>query len=102
MIIITIKKENHLIKEITIKGHANFAPSGLDIVCASVSSIAITSINAMLRFDKKGLEYIEKDGYLQLKISKRNHIRDLLMENMMALLKELKQQYPKNIIIKEG
>ena len=43
--------------QIIIKGHANYAEYGNDIVCASVSSIAITTINAILRFDSNNISY---------------------------------------------
>ena len=37
---------------IIITGHAGYDDFGKDIVCASVSSIVITSINLCLRFNK--------------------------------------------------
>ena len=50
MIKVNIKK-NH----IEIKGHAMYDDYGKDIVCASISSIAITTVNAILRLDEKAL-----------------------------------------------
>ena len=41
-----------MIDSIEIKGHANFADYGQDIVCASVSCIATTTINALLKLNK--------------------------------------------------
>ena len=102
MIRVTIKRESQAIKEITIKGHANFSNFGSDIVCASVSSIVITSVNAMLRVNETCLKYQEENGYLNLKVVKENHIIEILIINMIELLKELEQKYPKNIIIREG
>lgn len=84
---------------ITIKGHANYDDFGKDIVCASVSSIAITTINAIKRFDNDSLTYEEKDGYLNIKILKHNKEVDLLITNMLDLFKELENQYKKNIKI---
>ena len=40
-------KETDCIDKIEIKGHANYSLHGSDIVCASVSSIAITTVNAI-------------------------------------------------------
>lgn len=102
MIRVTIKRESQAIKEIAIKGHANFSNFGSDIVCASVSSIVITSVNAMLRVNETCLKYQEENGYLNLKVLKENHIIEILIINMIELLKELEQKYPKNIIIREG
>jgi len=84
---------------ITITGHANYDDFGKDIVCASVSSIAITTINAIKRFDNDSLTYEEKDGYLNIKILKHSKEVDILITNMLDLFKELELQYNKNIKI---
>ena len=96
MIKIKIRKD-----QIIIEGHSNYSEYGTDIVCASVSSIVITSINALLRFDKECIKYEEKDGYIKLDILKHNNYVDILIENMIDLLKELEKQYKKNIKVNE-
>jgi len=49
-------KQNRVI----ITGHAGYDEYGKDIVCASVSSIVITSVNAALKLENNSLEYIDK------------------------------------------
>ena len=95
MIKININKD-----EITIKGHSGYSEHGSDIVCASVSSIAITTVNALLSIDEDCITYEENDGYLNIKINKHNEVIDKLVENMINLLKELEKQYKKNIEIR--
>ena len=95
MIKINLKED-----EITIKGHSGYAEEGSDIVCASVSSIAITTVNSLLRIDEDCIEYVEKDGYLNIKIKKHNEIIDKLIDNMIDLLKELQKEYKKYIEIR--
>ncbi len=92
MIKISIKKDN-----IKIEGHSGYSEYGSDIVCASVSSIAITSINSILKYDEKALEYDKKDGYLEVKILKHDEIIDMLIDNMIELLKDLENQYEKYV-----
>ena len=94
MIKINIKKDL-----ITIKGHSNYSVSGSDIVCASVSSIAITSINAILRIDENAIFYKKEDGFLEIEILKHTDIIDSLIDNMIDLLTELELQYDKNVKI---
>ena len=53
MINVNIKKENNIITELKISGHAKYDEYGKDIVCAGVSSTLITSVNACLTFDKE-------------------------------------------------
>ena len=95
MIKISISKD-----EITIKGHSGYSESGSDIVCASVSSICITTVNALLSIDEGCVKYIEEDGYLNIKINKHSEVIDKLINNMINLLKELQSQYKKYIEIR--
>ncbi|MBR6689843.1 MAG: ribosomal-processing cysteine protease Prp [Bacilli bacterium] len=95
MIKINISKD-----EITIKGHSGYGIEGTDIVCASVSSISITTVNALLSIDEDCIEYKENDGYLNIKIKKHNETIDKLIDNMVNLLKELEKDYKKYIEIR--
>jgi len=97
MIKVKINKDN-----IVITGHANYEEYGKDIVCASVSSIVITSINACLRLDSNSLNYKEEKDKLIINITSDNKYVLLIIENMIAMLEELTLTYKKNIkIIKE-
>lgn len=96
MISIKLNKENNELKEIFIVGHANFDKYGKDIVCASVSSIVITTINAILRIDKNSIKYNDENG-VYIKIQKDNETVNKLIDNMLSLLKELQSDYPKTI-----
>ena len=95
MIRINIKDD-----EITIKGHSGYGESGSDIVCASVSSICITTVNALLSIDEDCVKYTEMDGYLNIKIKNHSEVIDKLVNNMINLLKELENQYKKYIEIR--
>ena len=95
MIKISINKD-----EITIKGHSGYSIKGSDIVCASVSSISITTVNALLSIDEGCISYEENDGYLNIKINKHNEVIDKLINNMINLLKELEANYKKYIEIR--
>ena len=86
--------------EITIKGHSGYSEAGTDIVCASVSSILITTVNALISIDEDCIIYKESDGYLNIKIKKHDEVIDKLIDNMINLLKELQNQYKKNIEIR--
>ncbi len=100
MIKVLIKKKSDLYESINISGHANFDNFGKDIVCAAVSSIVITSVNAIIRLDSDSINYDESNG-IYISILKHNKITDTLIYNMVNLLKELEKQYKKNIIVSE-
>jgi hypothetical protein len=98
---IIIKKNSDQINKITIKGHCGYGVVGTDIVCSSISSIVITSLNAIIRFDEKSINYKKDEGFIEVDVLKHNKEVDILLENMISLLKELELNYKKNINIKE-
>ncbi len=93
MIRITIKKKDDKYHYIKIEGHADYAEEGYDIVCASVSCICITTINALISIDEECVVYSEEDGFLELGIMKHDEVIDKLIENMIGLLEELEHDY---------
>ena len=86
---------------IEITGHANFDEYGKDIVCASVSSIVITTVNAILEIDRDAVIYKEEKDILTIELLKQDEIIIKLINNMINLLKELSNNYPKNIKVRE-
>lgn len=99
MINIKVQYKNDKISEVAIKGHANYDDFGKDIVCAAVSSIATTSINAILTLDSDACKYEVNDGKLDISINENSDMALKLINNMLNMLKELQDQYPKNIEI---
>lgn len=81
--------------KVTIKGHANYRDD-LDIVCASISSIMYTTVNACLKLDSKSIEYID-DNTVTINILKKDKTTNTLIENMIALFMEISSEYPKNV-----
>jgi len=96
---IKVLKENEKIVNVTINGHTNYDDYGKDIVCASVSTIATTTINAIIRINDKAIDYEVKDGFLNIKILLHDEYIDTLLENMIDLFKTLSKDYPKNVKI---
>ena len=86
--------------EIEIKGHANYADYGKDIVCASVSAIVTTTINGILRINTD-INYKEDIDRLVIKVNKKSDVTVSLLENMICLLKDLEIDYKKNISVIE-
>ncbi|MCI8466820.1 MAG: ribosomal-processing cysteine protease Prp [Bacilli bacterium] len=97
MIRIKIQRQENLIKEINLLGHALYDDYGKDIVCAGVSAILTTSVNAALKINPNSLTYHQKRDAFQLIILNQEKITQQLMQNMIDLLTELADNYPKNI-----
>ena len=88
------------INNIEISGHSGYKEMGSDIVCASVSSICITTVNAIINVDNKAIKYQDSDGYLNISIIKHSDTVDKLILNMINLLEELEKQYKNYIEIR--
>lgn len=84
---------------ISITGHANYAEYGKDIVCASVSSVVMTSIEGISIINESALDVNQAKDNLIIKINLHDDIIDKLIINMYNCLKEIEKQYPKNIKI---
>lgn len=93
-------KETDKINSIEISGHSGYKEAGSDIVCASVSSICITTVNGILGIDSNAVYYKESDGYLYISINKHSDTVDKLINNMINLLEELKEDYKDYIEIR--
>lgn len=95
MIKVDLKNSN----KIVISGHAYYDDIGKDIVCASVSSIVITTINAILEIDPDAIDYEDLDNKIILEVINDNDIVLKLIKNMICMLEVLEKDYPKNIKI---
>ena len=76
-----------------------FDDFGKDIVCAAVSSMAITTINNIIALEDS-IYYEENSGLLKIRVLKDTEINNKLLDNLVRMLTELKEQYPKNIEIR--
>ena len=91
---IKVIKKNEVIE---ISGHANYDEFGKDIVCASVSSIVMTTVNSILSIDDSSINYVDDGDKIIIKKLNDNDIVDKLLNTMILILKDLEKQYKKNI-----
>lgn len=100
MIKVETNKNNNNYEKIVVSGHALYDDFGKDIVCASTSSIIITSVNACIKINEESINYNYTNDGLIIDIHSNDEIIQKLMDNMITLLEELSKDYPKNIIVK--
>lgn len=87
--------------KIEILGHAMYDDFGKDIVCAGVSSIVTTTVNAILTFNKDYISYSSDKDEFTILINNHNEIVDNLINNMINMLSQIEEDYPKNIKIRK-
>ena len=100
MIKVVVKRKNNVIKSIKCHGHANYSEYGKDIVCASFSTMIITTINAILEIDENAISYTDTKN-LEIINIKKDNITNKILNNLVNMIYELKENYDKNINIKE-
>ena len=100
MIKVKVEKANAKYKKISILGHAMYDDYGKDIVCAATSSIVTTTINGLLALDKKSISYMSSSKGLSINVKSDDTTTQILIGNMISLLKELENNYPANIEVK--
>lgn len=103
MICFKVKRsENGKIVRLEVNGHAGYAISGYDIVCAAVSTACTMTINGIEAQNLAKLTYKESDGFLECDIPlQREEGADLLLNSLMITIYEIAKQYKKYLFILE-
>jgi uncharacterized protein YsxB (DUF464 family) len=100
MIKVEVKKENGKYTGVKILGHAMYDDYGKDIVCSAASSIVTTTVNGILSLKKGSLSYMISKQGMKIKILSDDETTQVLIKNMISLLKELEKNYKDNIQVK--
>ena len=101
MLKVSVAKEEGIIKKNIFEGHAEYDDYGKDIVCASASTMLITTVNAILEFDKNAINYTN-DKNIVINNLKQDNITNVLLNNLFNLLEELENNYKDYIKIIKG
>ena len=85
---------------IQISGHANYDEYGLDIVCSSISTAIIMTLNLIELFElSNNIVYDLKEGYFQLLIKLKDDNLEKILNNLTYTVENISKQYPKNVKI---
>ncbi|MCQ2742133.1 MAG: ribosomal-processing cysteine protease Prp [Bacilli bacterium] len=99
MIKVTIVYKGKGFESIEIKGHANTAEYGKDLVCAAVSACAVGAINAL---SDEGYEVNQEEGKLSCISNGATSEHDLtVLETLIVQLKTIEMSNKGTIDIKE-
>lgn len=104
------RNSSGLIVAYDVSGHAEYAESGKDIVCAGVSAVAVGTVNALQELLPIQLEHRMKNGLLSVKLPRieqtelSENVSDhaqLLLESMLVMLRTIEHSYGQYIKIRE-
>lgn len=97
------RNESGKITRLAIKGHAGYAPSGEDIVCAAASTALWMAIKGIEEQELAGVSYEVDDGFVDCFLTgERKEAADAILNSLMLTMHELAKQYRKNIFIVSG
>lgn len=99
MVKVEIIKNKDLINKVTISGHANYAKKGEDLVCASVSSLAIGTLNALDELSNNKLEIKINEGLVSIEILESEEIIQTILKVFEIQLKTIQESYKQYINI---
>lgn len=99
MIRVLITRKGESIVRIEVKGHANYADYGKDIVCSGVSAIVQT---AGISVEPLGARVCQNEGHYVIDIGESDcHDTQVLLKAMEKGIRAIAESYPKNIKMEE-
>ncbi len=94
MITITVYRNDNGYTGFKSQGHAGYAKSGYDIICAAVSVLTVNTINSIEKFTEDKFRVKQKDGYIECRFSGQISDQSVLLMNSMILgLQDIKKDY---------
>lgn len=94
MIVIEYDKDS-----IKMRGHANYAPIGQDIVCAGVSVLIQTLIQSVETLTADEIEYSMQPGTVDIKFRCLSDLTKVLIDAFFIGVKGIAESYPDNVRI---
>lgn len=90
--------EAQKIMSFTVKGHAGYAESGADIVCAAVTTAVMTAVNGLTDVARISADVSAEEGFVSCRLPEtlsnaERHDADLLLDSMLLTLENLAAQY---------
>lgn len=86
-------------RTITILGHAGFAPHGHDIVCAGVSTLVQTLIQAVEELTEDEIQYDIQPGTAVIRYGNLSQQAQLLVDSFFLGIRSIAASYPNNVMI---
>ena len=82
---------------ISIKGHANYADYGKDIVCSAVSILIQTLIQSIEELTADKIKYSMSAGNVDIEYRNLSEKSQTLLDSFFIGLKMIADEYPKNV-----
>lgn len=96
--------DDRLILSLYVKGHANYAESGKDIVCSAVSCLCISFANTLLAAGVEKKHFRMEDGvfYVSATIAENRAYAEGAFDMAVNGLQMIAEQYPHHVSFTSG
>lgn len=94
MIVVCVRKDG-----ITVNGHANYAETGKDIVCAGVTALTQTLIRALEGLTKDEIEYEVSPGRADIHYGNLSEEGKLLVDSFFIGVCSIADEFPDHVRI---
>ena len=96
--------DDRLVLSLNVKGHANYAEAGKDIVCAAVSCLCISLANTMLAtgVEKQCFRMDDGDFYMSAAITENKVYAEGAFDLAVNGLQMIAEQYPHHVVFESG
>ena len=102
MIRVTLRSQDECITGFDVKGHAGYAEAGQDIVCAAVSVLTTTCVNALETVAGVKPTVKTSDGRMRVVVPRNSgHDAQVILQTLRQGLRDLAEQYSRYILLNE-
>ena len=92
MIVITASQD-----AVHIRGHANYAPHGQDIVCAGVTALTQVLVESLETLTGNEIKYDMSPGRVDIEIGNPDEDAQLLMDSFLVGIEMIADEFPEYI-----
>ncbi len=107
MILIEVERSHDgEIQKIRAAGHAGYADSGQDIVCASASAVLQTAVIGLIDHLKLKPGIVKEEGFLEIELTKvlkkeKKLLQSAILETALLGLLEIQRNYSRRIEVSD-
>lgn len=83
--------------EIKVRGHANYAPHGQDIVCAGVTALTQTLVESLKTLTGNEIKYDMSPGRVDIEIENPDEDAQLLMDSFLVGIEMIADEFPEYV-----
>lgn len=83
--------------KVTVKGHANYAEPGQDIVCAAISTLSQVFVASVEELTAAQIKTAQTGGYMEIVIEESTERAQVLLDSFLLGCRMIADEYPDNV-----